>query len=314
MSFSFSIVMPTYNRKHCIKNAINSLLSQAYQNFELIIIDDGSTDGTGDFLKENYKNEIKTEKIKYVELGENKGVSYARNEGLELAKNEWIGYLDSDNQMHVDFLETFVNAIKKNTENNLFYAQLKKVNSGDIIGHNFDFEELIVGNFIDLGVFVHSAKVYKELGGFDVRLTRLVDWDLIIRYASKYKPFFVEKVLLDYYDGAGFARITNSDPHNDNYKEVILNYYKNISADKFIDEYITVNRKAKIADQRSKEINVLNLTIQQKNQEIEQKNQEIEQKNQEIEQKNQEILFMRSSKFWKLRERYLKFKTKLEIK
>ena len=297
MSILFSVILPTFNRKHCIKNAIDSLLRQTYQNFELIIVDDGSTDGTGDFLMENYKDEISVEKIRYIELSENKGVSYARNEGLKKAKNDWIGYIDSDNQIHADYLETFVSSIEKNANKNLFYAQLRKINSGEIIGHDFDFKELTVGNFIDLGVFVHSVKVYEELGGFDVNLTRLVDWDLIIRYTSRYSPVFIEKVLLDYYDGSEFARITNSDSHNENYKGVILNYYKNLSTDKFIDEYRTIKEKAKAVDQKNKELIFLNLTIQKKEQ--------------EVKQKEQEIQFIKSSKFWKIRNRYITYKSKL---
>jgi len=229
--------MPTYNRKDCIKNAIDSLLVQTYKNFELIVVDDGSTDGTEEYLEEIYKKEIKREKIKFIKLSENKGAAFARNEGLKYAQYDWIGYLDTDNQMLDVFLEAFADSIKKNPTYEIFYAQIKHTQSHSIIGREFDFNGLVIENFIDLGVFVHSVKIYNELGGFDINLNRLIDWDLIIRYTEKYSPKFIEKVLLNYCEGSEFERISNKNHLDENYKEVIINYYKRIPAQNFIKKY-----------------------------------------------------------------------------
>jgi len=237
---SFSIIMPTYNRKYCIKNAIDSLLRQTYNNFELIIIDDGSTDETDEYLKETYQGEINNEKIKYFKLPENKGGAFARNFGIQKAKNKWIGYLDTDNQQHSDFLETFAKSIE-NSANEIHYAQIKCSKTQAIVGHEFNFEELVRFNFIDLGVFVHSSKIYNELGGFDIELLRLIDWDLIIKYTEKYPPKFIEKILLDYDDSEDSSRITNKVSVGESYKQVILNYYKRIPAQIFIEKYTAQN-------------------------------------------------------------------------
>lgn len=301
----FSIIMPTYNRKHCIKNAIDSLLAQTYQEFELIIIDDGSSDDTGEYLKNIYKEEFGLGKIRYYFLEKNQGASFARNRGLAETKYNWIGYLDSDNKMRENFLDTFVNYIQENPNIYVFYAQLNCINSGKIVGEDFDFGKLLIGNYIDLGVFIHSANLYKEFGGFDNNLSRLIDWDLIIRYTERYKPFFIEKVILDYYDGKEFSRITNNDSHNKNYKRVVINYLSNMSPDAFYDKCKNIfNRDSRIRkenDEMKKEIEI-------KNREIKVKNKEIEIKNREIEIKNKEIDFIKSSKFWKLRNIYLKLK------
>jgi glycosyltransferase involved in cell wall biosynthesis len=314
MRISFSIIMPTYNRAGCIKNAIDSLLAQTYNDFELIIIDDGSTDNTEEYVRKIYDKDIESGKIKLIRYQKNKGAAFARNRGLEVAENDWIGYLDSDNKMHDDFLETFVDNIKKNPKTKVFYAKIKNSNSQIEIGHEFEFDELTIRNFIDLGAFIHSIDIFKEVGGFNTELSRLIDWDLIIKYTERYKPKFIEKVLLDYYDGSEFSRITNNVSHDENYKKIIIDYQNRIPAEEFVNKY-------KKVFQKDLEIAVLAQLIQQKNpaisslyQSIKQKNDEIKQAEQLIQQKDQEINFIRSSKFWKLRDIYLNIKNKLKLK
>ena len=306
MDISFSIIMPTFNRKNCIKNAIDSLLCQTCQNFELIIVDDGSTDGTGEYLKSVYKKELADKKIRYILLPKNKGAAYARNEGLKAAKNKWIGYLDTDNQMRTNFLSTFASAIKNNPSGKIFYAKFKKLNSKQVVGHKFDSEELIRFNFIDLGVFVHSAEIYKQLGGFDISLKRLIDWDLIIKYTEKYKPTFLGSIVLDYYDGSDHSRISNNEKHDDNYKEVMLNYYKRLPASKLIE------RNRKIKETRNLLVEAKELLIE-KESEITGLVSKIKQKDNENKLLNDEIISMSNSKFWKLRGLVGKIRLKLRL-
>lgn len=205
---NFSIIMPTYNREFCITRAIESLINQTYKNFELIIIDDGSTDNTEILLKEKYANYFKNNQFIYLKQN-HLGVSNARNIGLNIAKNDWIGYLDTDNEMFPTFLEEF--AYKISTQNNsCFYAQIKHPKIG-IIGKKFNYSKLCKANFIDLGVFIHKKSLINKYGNFDTKLKRLVDWDLIIRYTKEEKPFFLKKVLLNYNDSNNFPRITNTE-------------------------------------------------------------------------------------------------------
>ena len=202
--------MPTYNRAFCIENAINSLINQTYQNFELIIIDDGSTDNTKELLEEKYKEYFDSKKFTY-RYKKNEGVCKARNLGLKLANNNWIGYLDTDNEMLPTFLEEFKNAIETNKKVKCFYAQICYIESGKIIGEPFNFIQLCYRNYIDLGVFVHHKSLVKRYGNFDVNLKRLVDWDLIIRYTKYNTPYFIEKFLLNYSVSDNYERITNTE-------------------------------------------------------------------------------------------------------
>lgn len=136
----FSIILPTYNRSFCIKNAVDSVLQQTYDNYELIIIDDGSTDDTEKLINNIYLNELNSKKIIYIK-SDHHGVSYTRNIGLDAANNEWIAYIDSDDTYDKDFLLTFSNAIIKNPTCKNFYCKVKyyKPDTIKIIGDNFNY-------------------------------------------------------------------------------------------------------------------------------------------------------------------------------
>lgn len=103
-----SIIIPTYNRASCINRAINSCLAQTYQNFEIVITDDGSTDNT-----ENKILEYKNEKIKYFKFKENRGVIKARNNSIINSQGKWILLFDSDDELNSNCLEVFVREINK---------------------------------------------------------------------------------------------------------------------------------------------------------------------------------------------------------
>lgn len=109
MSIKVSVVMPVYNAIKYIDKAIMSILTQTYQNFELIIIDDGATDGTSErccFYKENFPF------VRYIKQ-ENKGVCAARNLGISLAKGEYVAFSDHDDEYFPKYLEILCNAAEK---------------------------------------------------------------------------------------------------------------------------------------------------------------------------------------------------------
>ena len=208
---SFSLIMPTYNRVHSIVNAVSSVMDQTHSNFELIIVDDGSTDGTKELIEQQFANEIACKKIKYIELPSNMGVCRARNIGISHATNKWISYVDSDNEIRPYFLTMFANSIVENPYTNIVYGRFINTNSGKITGKPFDEQAIRKGNFIDLGVFIHRVDLFYELGGFDPELKRLVDWDLIIRYTKKHAPIFINRVLLNYSDRPSGERISTTE-------------------------------------------------------------------------------------------------------
>ena len=108
----FSVVLPVYNRKSIVTNAIESVLMQCYSNWELLIVDDGSTDATGNICKKYEKSD---NRVHYF-FKENGGVSSARNYGINFSKGEYILFLDSDDCLTKDALEKLNKAIMKCTD------------------------------------------------------------------------------------------------------------------------------------------------------------------------------------------------------
>lgn len=209
---AFSLIMPTHNRAWCITHAVTSVLAQSHKNFELIIVDDGSTDGTEEIVARDFSEEISSGKIKYIRLPKNIGVCNARNVGLIYARHPWIAYADTDNTLRPYYLTMVANAIVENRDHDAFYGMLININGGSIVGSEFDRQRLLNANFIDLGVFVHRKSLVSRFGGFDPDLKRLVDWDLIIRFTSHKAPKFIPRVFLNYSDDENADRITLKEP------------------------------------------------------------------------------------------------------
>ena len=128
---AISVIMPAYNVEKYVKKSLDSLFGQSFQNFELIFINDGSTDKTGDIVNE-FKNKYK-DKICVINV-ENGGQSRARNIGLEHAKSEYIVFLDSDDYIETDYLETLYLAAKEKNSDMVLSGQRKV----DIYGKTLD--------------------------------------------------------------------------------------------------------------------------------------------------------------------------------
>ena len=217
----FSVILPTYNRAFCICKAIDSALLQDFADWELVVADDGSTDGTEDLLRKRYAAQFASGRFVYLRQ-DNAGVCRARNLGLSVARGEWIAYLDSDNTVRPDFLRTFAEAIDAHPHAETLFAKFANVHGGVVRGEAFDWDRLLLRNFIDLGVFVHRRRLIGETGGFDESFRRLVDWELILRYTKEYPPFFIDRVLMDYNNSTDFTRITGSWLGNQDWKAAIM--------------------------------------------------------------------------------------------
>lgn len=214
--------MPTYNRADCIKKAVDSVLNQKYENYELLIIDDGSSDNTEELISNTYPEEIKSGKIVYARFTHG-GVSHARNMGLRLAKNPWIAYADTDNVMLDGFLTSFAEVISRKKAE-CYYCKIAVRDKGITIGKRFKYKRLKESNYIDMGALVHSKKLYLKYGGFDENLKRFVDWDLVLNYTKHVKPVFLDKILVSYNASDEISRISNREKNQENFDIVRRKY------------------------------------------------------------------------------------------
>lgn len=204
-----SVVLPTYDRAHVLDEAIRSVREQSHANWELLVSDDGSADRTEDLVRG-----FDDSRIRYLRH-ENAGAAVARNRALREARGELIAYLDSDNVWHPDHLATMVGALEQNPGQTCAFAKHVDVVMAEegyrLKGYRskpFDYEALREKNFIDLNVFVHRRELFEVLGGFDERLRRQQDWDLILRYTFLRDPLFVDAFLALYRRNPAWDQIT----------------------------------------------------------------------------------------------------------
>lgn len=201
-----SIILPTYNRRHIIKKAINSVLTQTYTDFELIIVDDCSTDAT-DLMIEEYKER----RIKYVRNDHNLGPSASRNRGADIADGDYIAFIDSDTEWIADKLEKQMNLITSEKRVGMVYSPIFKIGetsrfvyppedipfalkSGDI------FYSLLQIPLVDTPTMLIPRMVWEEMGGFCEALHSLEDYELSLRIAKEYYVLmYPEPLIYSYY-------------------------------------------------------------------------------------------------------------------
>lgn len=204
-----SIVMPAWNREELIKDAIESAQAQTYQNWELLITDDGSTDSTVDVIK-SYQNTDDRVKLFTPEHG---GVCKARNHSIEHASGSLVAFLDSDNTWTPDILQTSV-AMLLESDQKASYAAIKMDNNGQVRYRvtEPDPSLLETGNYIDLNALIVSKKTLDKAGYFDESLRRMVDYDLVCRVSRVADFIYVPIIGVNYTDHEDLARITTTEP------------------------------------------------------------------------------------------------------
>jgi glycosyltransferase involved in cell wall biosynthesis len=200
-----TVVMPTWNRGHLVGAAIRSVQAQQFSDWELIVVDDGSTDDTDDTMAEF----LIDPRIRYVKQ-EHAGQCAARNYALRLAKGALIAYLDSDNLWYPGFLAAAVEAFTALPSVDCLYGAMitESHRPGQrILFDPFDRNSLLVGNYIGMSTFIHRRSLFHQLGGFDEELSALEDWDLILRYTA-HAPAYRLAVLAVRYRALDENRVT----------------------------------------------------------------------------------------------------------
>ena len=197
-----SVIIPTYNRKHLISRAIKSVINQSFKPFEIIIVDDGSDDGTYEFINQFFRE------IKLIRQSNN-GVSSARNLGIKNAKGNWIAFLDSDDEWFSKKLELQKKAIDNSDKylishtneiwirNGVRVNQMKKHQKygGSIFEKSLDICRISPSSVLI------NRKIFEDIGKFDETLKICEDYDFWLRISSKYPVLFLDELLIKKYGG-----------------------------------------------------------------------------------------------------------------
>ncbi len=198
-----SVIIPSYNRVISVQSAIHSVLRQSFTDFELIVIDDGSTDGTSSLLSAQFGDDIQ------LITTSNSGVSSSRNKGIRQCKGQFIALLDSDDIWHEEKLERQLEFHLNNPQFQISQTQEIWVRKGKRVNpmnkHRKPENDIFLKS-LDLctvspsSVFMKKS-LFTEFKGFDENLPTCEDYDLWLRISSQYPVGLIDEPLLTKFGG-----------------------------------------------------------------------------------------------------------------
>lgn len=208
-----SVVIPAYNSERFIAETLESVFNQSYQDFEVIVVDDGSSDGT-DKVISRYEG-----RLTYIRK-KNEGISVARNTGIAQARGEYVAFIDHDDIWLPEKLKEQMALLEGNKEIYLCFSDVYIIDEKGRRGKNvfkicpahsgMVFKQLLKDNFIPVITAVIKKEVFKEIGLFNPQYRIAEDWDLFLRISKQYPVVFVNRPLAKYRIHSGsFSRHRN---------------------------------------------------------------------------------------------------------
>lgn len=193
----FSVIIPTYNRQHLFEIALNSVLNQTYKDFEVIIVDDGSTDQTSEVIR----NLVDT-RIKYL-YQENRGVSHARNRGLEISNGKFMAFLDSDDRWVPQKLHIVNELIKQHPQVSIFHTDEIWYKGGRLLNQKkkhkkpsgYVYLKALPQCCIGMSTSVVKREVLENIGLFDESLPACEDYDFWLRATHSFEVKLINEKL-----------------------------------------------------------------------------------------------------------------------
>ena len=205
MTPKFSVIVPLYNKALYVRHALESIAAQTFRDYEVIVVDDGSTDNSLEVVS---GLKIEDRRLKILTQS-NSGVAVARNNGVTASKGEYVCFLDADDWWEVGFLKAMDDAIKQYPQAGLYatsynivrnsqpWMPLKGMKAGVI-----DYFKSYYFNSYAMPVWTGAVciprKVFEKLGGFNPMLKMAEDFDLWVRIALKYPVYFINQPLANY--------------------------------------------------------------------------------------------------------------------
>lgn len=206
-----TVIITTYNRAELLQETLRSVAAQSYKDYEVIVVDDGSTDNTAQVIS------VAGMDVRYI-WQSNAGPTIAKNRGMAMAAGEYIAHLDSDDVWMPDHLSECVGALEAHPEVDLVFSDVRRF-ADDSVWHDSFFarhpriyalpgltreghmgilrdgswRELLKETYIFMGAVVMKHEIYQKMGGFDERLVHCEDWEYWMRIARTYTLGFVDR-------------------------------------------------------------------------------------------------------------------------
>ena len=246
----FSVIIPLYNKEDFVEQTINSLLHQSHIDYEVIIVNDGSTDNSVKKIESLIDNRFKIINQK------NLGASHARNNGIKASKGNYVALLDADDFWHGDHLLELKKLIEKFPSAGLFCNNYEVKRNEDFITSatfNFSFSKdyIIIKDFFEASTitFIPTSSsvaflksTFYDVGTYNISLRTGQDIDLWIKLGLKYKVAFNPKITMTYniYDDNSLSK---SKYNSDRY-QLINNYNEEEKTNQSLKKYLDINRYA----------------------------------------------------------------------
>ncbi|WP_455076980.1 glycosyltransferase family 2 protein [Prevotella koreensis] len=217
MTPKISVIIPLYNKEKIVERSVNSVLNQSFKDFELIIVDDGSTDKSFEIV-----NKIKDDRIKLIKQ-KNAGPSAARNRGVKESKTDWVLFLDSDDELLKDALEHFILLITKYKNADIYNcgSEVRSGTNKTIFTNSYEgyvksaLKDWFFGNLgPGTGHSVFSRKILEKYP-YNEKIRRFEDAELLIRVLPKAKVYSCKKIVFtvnsDFSSASGKRRDISED-------------------------------------------------------------------------------------------------------
>jgi glycosyltransferase involved in cell wall biosynthesis len=246
-----SVIIPSYNRISFLKEAIDSVLRQGFEDFELIVVDDGSTDGTAEEVP-RYGG-----RVKLLRNPENRGVSAARNRGLLQARGKYIAFLDSDDLWVKGKLKMQVEFLDENPHYPICYTDEIWIRKGKRVNpmlkhakySGWVFEKCLPLCTISPSSAMMRKTLFSKVGLFDEALPVCEDYDLWLRVSARFPIFFINRKLI-IKRGGHADQLSQRSWGNDRYRVIAL--------EKMLSEpYITADERGMILGEMKKKCEIL---------------------------------------------------------
>jgi glycosyltransferase involved in cell wall biosynthesis len=206
---SVSVIIPTYNRSNLLANALASVLAQTYANLEVIVVDDGSTDDTCDYVAS-----LSDPRMKLVRASHSGHIPRVRNTGIALARGEWVAFLDSDDAWLPTKLERQLQAIGDSNAA-WSYTRYEHVSAGGwrAVSGNIVEQILTAQTAVTICSILVSGALLQQLGGFDEQPGLREDFELVLRLAAAGAAIAVPETLLHVREHEKRITATRTEPY-----------------------------------------------------------------------------------------------------